>query len=176
MDKILRIASPQAIGVSDGLYSFVVRLNEAPAEHWIYSFKLATPVALEFDPERVVFDRQRGLLFESRNPSCPAGSTTSICGSPRPTRRWPPMKPRRRSAEPRLRIAKSGIFLSAGSTRSSRTSSAVDSSADGLYPSDRVLPLAALTLGRGRPRASRRRATGASRRSGLIERRRRRLP
>ena len=36
MDKILRIASPQAIGVSDGLYSFVVGLNEAPApEHWI---------------------------------------------------------------------------------------------------------------------------------------------
>ncbi|PYM55813.1 MAG: hypothetical protein DMD77_18470 [Candidatus Rokuibacteriota bacterium] len=65
MDKILRIASPQAIGVSDGLYSFVVRLNEAPAEHWIYSFKLATPVAREFDPERVVFDRQGGLLFES---------------------------------------------------------------------------------------------------------------
>ena len=65
MDKILRIASPQAVGVSDGLYSFVVRLNEAPAEHWIYSFELATPVAREFDPERVVFDRQGGLLFES---------------------------------------------------------------------------------------------------------------
>ena len=65
MDKILRIASPQAIGVSDGLYSFVVRLNEAPAEHWIYSFELATLVAREFDPERVVFDRQGGLLFES---------------------------------------------------------------------------------------------------------------
>ena len=65
MDKILRIASPQAVGVSDGLYSFVVRLSEAPAEHWIYSFKLATPVAREFDPERVVFDRQGGLLFES---------------------------------------------------------------------------------------------------------------
>ena len=71
MDKILRIASPQAIGVSDGLYSFVVRLNEAPAEHWIYSFKLATPVALEFDPERVVFDRQRGLLFESEESLVP---------------------------------------------------------------------------------------------------------
>src|SRR5207244_1036070 len=65
MDKILRIASPQAVGVSDGLYSFVVRLSEAPAEHWIYSFKLATPVAREFDPERVVFDRQGGLLFDS---------------------------------------------------------------------------------------------------------------
>jgi len=71
MDKILRIASPQAIGVSDGLYSFVVRLNEAPAEHWIYSFKLATPVAREFDPERVVFDRQRGLLFESEEALVP---------------------------------------------------------------------------------------------------------
>jgi hypothetical protein len=71
MDKILRIASPQAIGVSDGLYSFVVGLNEAPAEHWIYSFKLATPVALEFDPERVVFDRQRGLLFESEESLVP---------------------------------------------------------------------------------------------------------
>src|SRR2546426_5434588 len=65
MDKIPPIASPQAIGVADGLYSFVARLNEAPAEHWIYSFKLATPVAREFDPERVVFDRQGGLLFES---------------------------------------------------------------------------------------------------------------
>jgi hypothetical protein len=71
MDKILRISSPQAIGVSDGLYSFVVRLNEAPAEHWIYSFKLATPVALEFDPERVVFDPQRGLLFESEESLVP---------------------------------------------------------------------------------------------------------
>jgi len=69
MDKILRIASPQAIGVSDGLYSFVVRLNEA--EHWIYSFKLATPVVREFDPERVVFDRQRGLLFESEESVVP---------------------------------------------------------------------------------------------------------
>jgi hypothetical protein len=71
MDKILRIGSPQAIGVSDGLYSFVARLNEAPAEHWIYSFKLATPVAREFDPERVVFDPQRGLLFESEESLVP---------------------------------------------------------------------------------------------------------
>ena len=31
----------------------------------VYSFELATPVAREFDPERVVFDRQGGLLFES---------------------------------------------------------------------------------------------------------------
>src|ERR1700730_8159570 len=124
MDKILRIGSPQAIGVSDGLYSFVARLNEAPAGHWIYSFKLATPVAREFDPERVVFDPQRGLLFESRNPSCRAGSTTSISGLPRPTHGWRPMKPRRRSAAPRLRLARSGIFCSAGSTRSSRTSRA----------------------------------------------------
>ena len=71
MDKILRISPPQTIGVSDGLYSFVVRLNEAPAEHWIYSFKLATPVALEFDPERVVFDPPRGLLFESEESLVP---------------------------------------------------------------------------------------------------------
>jgi len=71
MDKILPIASPEAIGVADGLYSFVVRLNEAAAEHWIYSFKLATPVAREFDPERVVFDRQRGLLFESEEALVP---------------------------------------------------------------------------------------------------------
>ena len=28
MDKILHIGPPQAFGVSDGLYSFVVRLNE----------------------------------------------------------------------------------------------------------------------------------------------------
>jgi hypothetical protein len=71
MDKILRIASPHAIGVADGLYSFVVRLSEAPAEHWIYSVKLATPVVREFDPERVVFDRQRGLLFESEESVVP---------------------------------------------------------------------------------------------------------
>ena len=71
MDKILRIAPLQAVGVSDGLYSFVVRLNEAPAGHWIYSFKLATPVAREFDPEHVVFDPQRGLLFESEESLVP---------------------------------------------------------------------------------------------------------
>ena len=65
MDRILRTGPPQAIGVWDGLYSFVVRLNEVPAEHWIYSFRVATPVALEHDPERVVFDTQRGLLFET---------------------------------------------------------------------------------------------------------------
>ena len=71
MDRISRSGPPQAIGVWDGLYSFVVRLNEAPAEHWIYSFKLATPVAREFDPERVVFDPQRGLLFESEESLVP---------------------------------------------------------------------------------------------------------
>ena len=71
MDKILRIGPPQAIGVSDGLYAFVVRLNEVPAEHWIYSFKVATPVALEHDPERVVFDPQGGLLFESEESLVP---------------------------------------------------------------------------------------------------------
>jgi hypothetical protein len=71
MDKILRIGPPQAMGVSDGLYSFVVRLNEPPAEHWIYSFRLATPVVLQFDPERVVFDPQRGLLFESEESLVP---------------------------------------------------------------------------------------------------------
>jgi len=71
VDKILRISSPQAIDFSDGVYSFVVRLNEPPAEHWIYSFKLATPVATEFDPERVVFDPQRGLLFEAEESLVP---------------------------------------------------------------------------------------------------------
>jgi hypothetical protein len=65
MDRISRSGPPQAIGVWDGLYSFVVRLNEAPAEHWFYSFRLATPVAREYDPERVVFDPQRGLRFET---------------------------------------------------------------------------------------------------------------
>ncbi len=71
MDKILRIGAPLAISVSDGLYSFVVPLNEPPAEHWIYSFKLAMPVTREFDPERVVFDFQRGLLFESEESLVP---------------------------------------------------------------------------------------------------------
>ena len=70
MDKILRISPPRAIGVSDGLYSFVVGLNEVPAEHWI-SFKVATPVALEHDPERIVFDTQRGLLFEAEESLVP---------------------------------------------------------------------------------------------------------
>jgi hypothetical protein len=71
MDKILRIGPPQAVGVSDGLYSFVVPLNEVPAEHWIYSFKLATPVTLEYDPQRAVFDRQQGLLFETEEALVP---------------------------------------------------------------------------------------------------------
>lgn len=59
MDRILRIGPPQAVGVSDGRYSFVVPMNEIPAEHWIYWFKLATPVTQEYDPERAVFDSQR---------------------------------------------------------------------------------------------------------------------
>jgi hypothetical protein len=33
MDKIERVGPPEAVGVSDGLYSFVVRLNEPPAGH-----------------------------------------------------------------------------------------------------------------------------------------------
>jgi len=65
MDKISRVGPPEAIGISDGFYSFVVRLNEPPAGHWIYAFKMATPVAPEVDPERVVVDPQRGLLFEA---------------------------------------------------------------------------------------------------------------
>jgi hypothetical protein len=71
MDKILRIGPPQAVGVSDVLYSFVVPLNEVPAEHWIYSFKLATPVTRECDPERAVFDSQRDLLFETEEALVP---------------------------------------------------------------------------------------------------------
>jgi hypothetical protein len=65
MDKITRMGPPEAIGVADGLYSFVIRLNEPPAAHWIYAFKMARPVAADVDPERVVVDSQRGLLFES---------------------------------------------------------------------------------------------------------------
>jgi hypothetical protein len=63
MDKITRVGPPEAIGVSDGLYSFAVRSNEPPAGHCIYAFKLATPVARDIDPERVVVDPQQGLLF-----------------------------------------------------------------------------------------------------------------
>ena len=65
MDKITRVGPPKAIGISDGLYSFAVPLSEPPAGHWIYAFKLATPVARDVDPERVVVDPQRGLLFEA---------------------------------------------------------------------------------------------------------------
>jgi hypothetical protein len=65
MDKITRVGPPEAIGVSDGLYSFAVRLNEPPAGHWIYAFKLARPIARDVDPERVVVDPQQGLLFEA---------------------------------------------------------------------------------------------------------------
>jgi hypothetical protein len=65
MDKITRIGPPEAIDVADGIYSFAIRLNEAPAGHWIYAFKMATPVARDVDPERVVVDPQQGLLFES---------------------------------------------------------------------------------------------------------------
>jgi hypothetical protein len=65
MDKITRVGPPEAIGVLDGLYSFAVRLNEPPAGHWIYAFKLARPIARDVDPERVVVDPQQGLLFEA---------------------------------------------------------------------------------------------------------------
>jgi len=66
MNEIRRTGPPRAIGVWDGRYSFVVRLNEPPAAPWIYRFKLATPVALQYDPERVVVAPERGLLFERR--------------------------------------------------------------------------------------------------------------
>jgi hypothetical protein len=65
MDKITRIGPPEAINVADGIYSFVSRLNETPAGHWIYAFKMARPVTRDVDPERVVVDPQQGLLFES---------------------------------------------------------------------------------------------------------------
>lgn len=59
---------PEAVSVSDGLYSFVVKLNEAPAGHWIYVFRLvANPSKGDIDPDRVVFDRERGLLFASED-------------------------------------------------------------------------------------------------------------
>jgi hypothetical protein len=64
MDKISRTGPPEALSVTDGLYSFVVKLNEPPAGHWIYAFKLAK-AAGDVDPERVVFDPERGLLFAS---------------------------------------------------------------------------------------------------------------
>ena len=85
MDKILRIASPQAIGVSDGLYSFVVRLNEAPTEHWIYSFKLATPVAREFDRRGgIEIPASRPGEPESERPPQPGSSVSnSHCTYPR---------------------------------------------------------------------------------------------
>src|ERR1700730_9142976 len=64
MDKITRMGPPEALSVTDGLYSFVVRLNEPPAGHWIYAFRL-TKASGDFDPERVVFDPERGLLLAS---------------------------------------------------------------------------------------------------------------
>jgi hypothetical protein len=64
MDKISRMGPPEALSVTDGLYSFVVKLNEPPAGHWIYAFRLAK-AAGDMDPERVVFDPERGLLFAS---------------------------------------------------------------------------------------------------------------
>jgi hypothetical protein len=71
MNKIRRTGPPRAIDVWDGRYSFVVRLNEPPAAPWIYSFKLATPVASQYDPERVVVAPERGLLFESEEALVP---------------------------------------------------------------------------------------------------------
>ena len=66
MDKISRVGPPEAVSVSDGLYSFVVKLSEPPAGHWIYVFRLvATPSKGDVDSDRVVFDRERGLLFAS---------------------------------------------------------------------------------------------------------------
>ena len=64
MDKIARVGPPEAVSVSDKLYSFVVKLNEAPAGHRIYVFRLvANPSKGDIDADRVVFDRERGLLF-----------------------------------------------------------------------------------------------------------------
>ena len=66
MDKISRVGPPEAVSISDGLFSFVVKLNEPPAGHWIYVFRLvATPSKGDIDSDRVVFDRERGLLFAS---------------------------------------------------------------------------------------------------------------
>jgi len=66
MDKISRVGPPEATGVSDGFYSFVVRLSEPPAAHWIYVFKTITkPTKGDIDPDHVVFDPQQGLLFAS---------------------------------------------------------------------------------------------------------------
>ena len=66
MDKISRVGPPEATGVSDGFYSFVVRLSELPAAHWVYVFKTITkPTKGDIDPDHVVFDAQQGLLFAS---------------------------------------------------------------------------------------------------------------
>ena len=66
MDKISRVGPPEATGVSDGFYSFAVRLSEPPAAHWIYVFKTITkPTKGDIDPDHVVFDAQQGLLFAS---------------------------------------------------------------------------------------------------------------
>ena len=72
MDKISRVGPPEATGVSDGFYSFVVRLNEPPAGHWIYVFKTITqPTRGDIDPDHVVFDPERGLLFASEERQVP---------------------------------------------------------------------------------------------------------
>jgi hypothetical protein len=72
MDKIARVGPPEAMTVSDGLYSFTVKLNEPPAGHWIYVFRLvATPSKGDIDSDRVVFDHERGLLFASEEPLVP---------------------------------------------------------------------------------------------------------
>ena len=71
MNEIRRTGPPRAIDVWDGRYSFIVRLNEPPAAPWIYSFKLATPVAPQYDPERVVVAPERGLLFGSEEALVP---------------------------------------------------------------------------------------------------------
>ena len=77
MDKIARVGPPEAMTVSDGLYSFTVKLNEPPAGHWIYVFRLvATPSKGDIDSDRVVFDHERGLLFASEEPLGPEGVTT----------------------------------------------------------------------------------------------------
>jgi hypothetical protein len=72
MDKITRAGPPEAMNISDGLYSFAVKLNEPPAGHWIYVFRLvASPSKGDIDSDRVVFDRERGLLFASEEPLVP---------------------------------------------------------------------------------------------------------
>jgi hypothetical protein len=47
----------------------ILSARETPADDWIYLFELATPAALDVDPERLASNPQQALPIESEDSS-----------------------------------------------------------------------------------------------------------